>query len=753
MKIAYLYICLLFPLISVAQTSPVDKNGKLHVCGLHLCNDNNDTIQLKGMSTHGIQWYGWGDCLTGKSLDTLAYSWKADIIRASLYVQEGGYETNPSAFLNQMNTIIDEATSRGLYVLIDWHMLTPGDPNENLDNAKAFFDSIATKHKDKNNLIYDIANEPNNVSWAKIKTYAEIMIPFIQNIDDDAVILCGTHGWGSLGISDGKNAKEITDNPIVATNFMYTFHFYAASHQQTYLNELDWASDTIPIFVTEWGTQEATGDGVNDFEMAEKYVDLMEKKKISWTNWNFSDDHRTGAVWKENTCATADFSSANLKEAGIWVRDKIRGDQSSIPSHNCPELSISTTHDLCGIPDTLYSNLPATDTTTFTWSLNNEVLQNEDLPYLVITSPGSYNLEVTTTSCETLSSTIEVNDKRIIPTINEASICQGNTATISIAGTSENYNWFLDSTTTDTLHTGDEYTTPSLNENQSYYITTSNNIAIDSGGIIERINTVSSASTGWYNNPSEFLYTTHFDVKQKISLQSIDVYSSNPQTLNLRILDNNDKVLWTSSQSIQSGKQTIAIGFTLDKATDYRMDAQGTTGSLWLDVFENESYPIDISYLLSIQNIQASWGIEQWSGHFYNWKIESYPQNSICGRTRVDVAISLDCEKDCNGDINGTASIDNCGVCSGGNTNIPVNVCTSIEPIPSKSFALYPNPCKDILYIETDELIESITIFDVFGRNILHTSETFSSLDVSRLVKGVYFLKLNDSLQQFIKEE
>ena len=32
-------------------------NGQLHVCGVNLCNQNNKAIQLRGMSTHGIQWF------------------------------------------------------------------------------------------------------------------------------------------------------------------------------------------------------------------------------------------------------------------------------------------------------------------------------------------------------------------------------------------------------------------------------------------------------------------------------------------------------------------------------------------------------------------------------------------------------------------------------------------------------------------------------------------------------------------------
>ncbi|TDW95327.1 aryl-phospho-beta-D-glucosidase BglC (GH1 family) [Kribbella pratensis] len=308
---------------AVADDTPVGRNGQLHVCGTKLCNERNEPVQLRGMSTHGLQWYA--NCVKTASLDALANDWKADILRISMYVQEDGYETDPEKFTNLVNTYIEEATKRGLYALVDWHQLDPGDPNENLGLAKTFFTEIAERHKDKKNIIYDIANEPNGVSWAGIKSYAEQMVPVIRAKDPDGVIFVGTHGWASLGVSDGGSEADVIDDPVNATNLMYTFHFYAASHQQEYFDALSRAADRIPLFVTEFGTQTYTGDGGNDFTWSQKYLDFLESKQIGWTNWNFSDDFRSGAVFKEGTCSGEDFTGTTmLKPAGVWIRDHIR---------------------------------------------------------------------------------------------------------------------------------------------------------------------------------------------------------------------------------------------------------------------------------------------------------------------------------------------------------------------------------------------------------------------------------------------
>jgi endoglucanase len=302
---------------------PADINGQLHVCGVKLCNQYNKPIQLRGMSTHGIQWYA--NCIKTASLDALVDDWGGDVLRVAMYIQEGGYETNPRKFTDLMHGYIEEATKRGIYVLVDWHQLSPGDPNANLARAKTFFTEIAQRHKDKTNIIYDIANEPNGVSWAKVKSYAEQMIPVIRAIDADSLIVSGTHGWSTFGISDGQAVTSVLNNKVNATNFMYSFHFYANSHKQEYINALSTVADQVPVFVTEFGTQTASGDGGNDFATSQKYIDLMAQKQISWTNWNFSDDERSGAVFKTGTCAGNNFTGTSvLKPAGVWVRERMR---------------------------------------------------------------------------------------------------------------------------------------------------------------------------------------------------------------------------------------------------------------------------------------------------------------------------------------------------------------------------------------------------------------------------------------------
>jgi endoglucanase len=136
-------------------------------------------------------------------------------------------------------------------------------------------------------------------------------------------VIVGTRGWSSLGVSEGGSSAEIVAAPVAAANVMYAFHFYAASHRDPYRNELASASDRLPIFATEWGTQLYTGDGPDDFASAQAYLDLLAARKISWTSWNFSDDTHSGAALVPGTCPAGPWTGAQLKASGAWVRERI----------------------------------------------------------------------------------------------------------------------------------------------------------------------------------------------------------------------------------------------------------------------------------------------------------------------------------------------------------------------------------------------------------------------------------------------
>ena len=440
---------------NIPVNSPAGINGKLKVIGTKLCNQYDKPIQLRGMSTHGLQWF-YDDCYSNSktaAFDALK-NWGADILRISMYVQEDGYETDPTGFTNKVKALIDIASARGMYVLVDFHQLDPGDPNFNTARAKTFFTAIASTYKDYPNIIYDICNEPNgdNVSWSVIKTYADQVIPTIRAIDNDAVITVGTDGWATFGFSRTGSAttyKDVVNNKLNYPNVMYSFHFYADSHRDSYLAVLDAVSNELPVFVSEFGFQNSAGEGANNRAMSDKYITLMRNKKISWCNWNYSDDSRSGAVWKSGTCSSNNWSDANLKEAGLWAKEYISSPADDFPTgsiNQAPNINLTApannTNFTAPASITISANATDTDGTISKVEFyNGTTLLNSDAtaPYsFVWTNVGTGTYSITAKATDNAGAT--KTSTAVNVTVNNASDTQAPAVNITAPSNNATYN-------------------------------------------------------------------------------------------------------------------------------------------------------------------------------------------------------------------------------------------------------------------------------------------------------------------------
>ena len=158
-----------------ASPPPV-KHGRLQVIGNHVCGGDGKPVQLRGISTAGLQWFG--EVVNDKAFVALSKNWQADVVRLALYVGENGYANHPELKQHVWRGI-ELAIANGLYVIVDWHVLSPGHPNDPVyQGAQAFFDEASRKYGKSPNILYEIMNEPNGeVSWAAdLKPYAEKMV-------------------------------------------------------------------------------------------------------------------------------------------------------------------------------------------------------------------------------------------------------------------------------------------------------------------------------------------------------------------------------------------------------------------------------------------------------------------------------------------------------------------------------------------------------------------------------------------------
>jgi endoglucanase len=318
----------------------VSTNGLLKVSGGHVVNKNNAQISLSGNS---MFWSndGWGGekYYNASVVGFLKNDWKSSVIRVAMGVagsgQTGGYIDSPTSNKAKVKTVVDACIANGLYVIIDFHC---HEAQNYTSQAVAFFQEMARTYGTYDNVMYEIFNEPLAVSWSGVvKPYAQTVVNAIRAIDPDNLIIVGTPNWS-------QNVDEAANDQIAATNIAYTLHFYAGTHFQWLRDKANTAmSKGAAIFITEWGTCDASGNGNYNEASSNEWLTWAKANGISLCNWTINDKSETASALNSGASSTGGWTSANYTTSGTYVRNKMISWGGTTPTPTCTTVTIPAT--------------------------------------------------------------------------------------------------------------------------------------------------------------------------------------------------------------------------------------------------------------------------------------------------------------------------------------------------------------------------------------------------------------------------
>lgn len=314
-------------------------SGALQVVGAQLCDESGNPVQLRGLSTHGIGWFP--EYVNSELFSQFRNEWNVNVVRLAMYTAEGaGYCTGgDTTYLKELiDTGVKAATDNDMYVIIDWHILSDGNPQTYQSQAMDFFAEMSEKYGKNNNVLYEICNEPNGgTSWSTIKAYAKEIIPVIREHDPDAVIIVGTPTWS-------QDVDQAVKDPLAEEdNIMYALHFYAATHKESLRSKMAAAIEAgLPIFVTEYGICDASGNGAIDYDSANQWVETMNVYGISYCAWSICNKNETCSIFKSSCQKTKDVTEEDLSESGRWQYEMLSKGNGSMAEKTLQENSKNT---------------------------------------------------------------------------------------------------------------------------------------------------------------------------------------------------------------------------------------------------------------------------------------------------------------------------------------------------------------------------------------------------------------------------
>ena len=272
---------------------------------------NGEVQALTGVS---LAWHHFADKYYNRGVvRTLVKEWHAEVVRAAVSVELGdGILKNPERAYKALYTVIDACIEYDCYVVVDWH-----SHNIRLEEAKEFFKSVATKYGHHPNIIYEIFNEPEYQSWREVKAYSKEVIASIRAIDPDNIIIVGCPHWD-------QDVDIVANDPIVGyNNLVYSFHFYAATHQLDNMRRCEYALERgLPLIISECGGMNHLGQGEVDFEWWGRWIGWARERGIGWIAWSLSDKVESCSMLRHGATTKprrSGWKSRDLKDWSLLV--------------------------------------------------------------------------------------------------------------------------------------------------------------------------------------------------------------------------------------------------------------------------------------------------------------------------------------------------------------------------------------------------------------------------------------------------
>jgi len=343
--------------VVAGDNTVVGTYGRLQACNSHnLCSEPTPVSlpvpALKGVSL-GWSNTGWesSNFFNANVVNTMVDSWNAKVVRVPV-----GYEINPgkgeyygsyladkAGNMARAKAAIDAALAKGVYVIIDWHSHSA---HLGLADAMEFFEEMAALYGHRPNVIFEIYNEPLNIPWQSIKSYAEQIIRVIREHSQNLIIV-GTPNWAQD--IDAVVAAPLTDN-----NVAYVAHFYAATHSQSWLgSKIDAVRNAgRSVFVSEFGTVSADGNGAHNQTAMDLWKEYLSANNIPAAAWHVNNKNEASSYFKPTfNPSTDNFTDQCLMtESGRYIYNWLTGVAINI-EHCQPETEPDWTGKFCDYAD------------------------------------------------------------------------------------------------------------------------------------------------------------------------------------------------------------------------------------------------------------------------------------------------------------------------------------------------------------------------------------------------------------------
>lgn len=338
MQLPRAFKCAAFAIAVVALSTDVGMGESssmplpLRVVGTQILNSKNEPVRLRGVNCASLEWTSNGERHIVESVRVAIDDWRVNHIRLPLS-QDRWFGRAPEqkdegkTYRALVDEVVQLCASKGVYIMLDLHWSNAGVWGEQIgqhsmpdEHSLTFWKDLAPIYANHPAVIYDLYNEPHDVSWDVWLNGGEItdranrrgqtprtfravgmqqLFDAVRATGAKNLIVVGGLDWAYdfSGILDGRQFKDPDGNGVIYANHCYNNKNQAV---ETWIANMEKAAEKLPIVISEFGgayfrpgetlPRPRRGFGGmrrNDGDWLMRVLQAIEDHQWSYTAWDF----------------------------------------------------------------------------------------------------------------------------------------------------------------------------------------------------------------------------------------------------------------------------------------------------------------------------------------------------------------------------------------------------------------------------------------------------------------------------------
>ncbi|HLK57888.1 MAG TPA: acetylxylan esterase [Chthonomonadaceae bacterium] len=334
-----------------ADKKPASKLLPLKVVGLQVQNSKKERVHLQGVNAACMEWTSDGEGHILDTVKTAIQDWHVNIIRLPLS-QDRWFGKAPEqkdegvAYRALVKQIVDTCAAMNCYIMLDLHWSDAGVWGQQIGqhvmpdaHSVEFWKECAAAYKNHPAVLFDLYNEPHDVTWDIwlnggevterdrqrnfTNTYTAVgmqaLLDTVRATGAKNLIVAGGLDW-AYDLSGFLNGKQLTDK--TGNGVLYANHNYPIKGDtfEKWLSKMEAATKQIPVIVSEFGSggpprrnQQGQGD-----QWIRQVLQAIHDHQWDWVAWDMHP--RAGPTlisdWDHYT-PTPNF--------GVYVKEELEG--------------------------------------------------------------------------------------------------------------------------------------------------------------------------------------------------------------------------------------------------------------------------------------------------------------------------------------------------------------------------------------------------------------------------------------------